>query len=165
MIADSRRATCSRRSWPPEDRGNRPVTSTTVLSPTTATLRLFVHVIAASVWVGGQFALAGIVPTLRRSASEATKPVAQAFARVAWPAFAVTVVTGLWNLVAVDITAASSAYQGTLMVKIAFAFASGAFVALHQFGRTKLALAVGGALGALCAIAAMFLGILLHTGT
>lgn len=136
-----------------------------MLSPTTATFRLFLHVIAASIWVGGQFALAGIVPTLRRSASEATKPVAQAFARLAWPAFAVTVATGLWNLMAVDITTASSAYQGTLMVKIAFAIASGAFVALHQFGRTKLALAVGGALGALCAVAAMFLGILLHTGS
>lgn len=65
---------------------------------------------------------------------------------------------------AVDITTASSSYQGTLMVKIALAMASGAFVALHQFGRTKLALAVGGALGALCAVAAMFFGILLHTG-
>lgn len=136
-----------------------------MLSPTAATIRLFLHIVAASIWVGGQFALAGVVPALRRSAPDGVKPVAQAFARLAWPAFFVTVVTGLWNLMEVDITNASSAYQGTLLVKIAVAIASGAFVALHQFGRTKLALAVGGALGALCAIAAMFLGILLYTGT
>ena len=33
-----------------------------MLSPTLDTVRLFVHVLAASVWVGGQIALGGIVP-------------------------------------------------------------------------------------------------------
>ena len=136
-----------------------------MLSPTTATLRLFLHVIAASVWVGGQFALVGLVPTLRREAPAATKPVAQAFARLAWPAFGVPVLTGMWNLMAIDITSASSAYQATVLVKVAVAIASGVFVAIHQFGKTKLALALCGALGALASVASMFLGILLHTGT
>lgn len=136
-----------------------------MLSPTTATIRLFLHVIAASVWVGGQFALAGVVPALRRVSPGSTKTVAQAFARVAWPAYGVTVLTGMWSLMAVDITATSSAYQATVLLKIAVAIASGVFVAIHQFGTTKLALALGGALGALTAVAAMFLGFLLRTGT
>jgi len=135
-----------------------------MLSPTVASLRIFLHVIAASVWVGGQLALAGVVPSLRRSHPAATKVVANAFARVAWPAFVIAVLTGVWNLMAVDITAASGAYQATVLVKIAVAAASGVFAAVHANARTKAALAVGGALGALTGIAAMFLGVLLHAG-
>lgn len=33
-----------------------------------ATVRLFLHVLGATVWVGGQIALAGIVPVVRRHA-------------------------------------------------------------------------------------------------
>jgi putative copper export protein len=134
-----------------------------MLSPSTDTIRLFLHVLAASVWVGGQIALAGIVPAVRRSNPGATKVMAQAFGRVAWPAFGITVLTGMWSLMAEDITELSSAYQATLLLKIALAIASGVFAAIHTVGKTKLALAVGGALGALTAIAAMFLGVLLNT--
>jgi putative copper export protein len=134
-----------------------------MLSPSTATIRIFLHVIAASVWVGGQFTLAGLVPPLRRAHPEAIKTAAQAFSRVAWPAYGLTVLTGMWNLMAVDITTASSAYQTTVLIKIAVAIASGVFAAIHTVGKTKLALALGGALGALTAVAAMFLGVLLHT--
>lgn len=136
-----------------------------MLSPSTATIRLFLHVIAATIWVGGQFALAGIVPTLRRVAPDSTKAVAQAFSRVAWPAFGVLVLTGMWNLMAIDITSTSGAYQGTVLLHIGLAMASGAFVAVHQFGQTKLALALGGALGGLFGVVALFVGILLRTGS
>jgi putative copper export protein len=134
-----------------------------VLSPTLTTWRLVAHVLAATVWVGGQFALAGLVPALRRLGPDATKSAARAYSRVAWPAFAVLMVTGLWNLVEVDPTTASSAYQVTLFLKIALAVASGVAVVVHQVGRSKLALALGGALGALTAIGALVLGILLRT--
>lgn len=133
-----------------------------MLSPTLATIRLFIHVVSASVWVGGQIALAGIVPSLRRSHPTATSTVATSFARVAWPAFVVAVLSGVWSLMAIDITSSSSAYQATVLLKIAVAIASGVFAAIHAVGRTKLALALGGALGALCAVLAMFLGVLLH---
>lgn len=134
-----------------------------MLSPSTESIRLFLHVAAAAVWVGGQFALAGIVPSLRRVAPTATNAVAQAFARVAWPAFGLLVITGMWNLMAEDITSKTSAWQATLLVKIAIAVLSGVFVVVHSVGRSKLAIALGGALGALCAVAAMYLGVLLST--
>lgn len=136
-----------------------------MLSPSSDTFRLFFHVIAASVWVGGQFAVAGIVPAVRRSTPSATKVIAQAFGRVAWPAFAVTVVTGMWNLMAVDITEATSEYQGTLLLHIAFSIGSGVFAAVHSIGKSKAAIAVGGALGALTAVLALFVGMILRTGT
>lgn len=133
-----------------------------MFSPSLATLRLFLHVVAASIWVGGQFVMAGLVPTARRVAPDAVKALAQAFGRVAWPAFVVVVLTGVWNLMAVDVIDAPGEYVGTLMVKILVAVLSGVFAVVHQGGRSKAALAIGGALGALTSVAAMFLGILLH---
>ena len=134
-----------------------------MLSPTATTVRLFLHVLAASIWVGGQLTLAGIVPVVRRAAPDATKPIAQAFARIAWPAFAVAVATGLWNLMEVDITDTDSTYQATVFLHLGIAVLSGVFAAVHQLGNTVAAKAIGGALGALAAIGAMFLGILLRT--
>ncbi len=135
-----------------------------MLSPTAATIRLFLHVLAATVWVGGQFVLAGLVGTLRRQSPEAPRAAARAFARLAWPAFAVLAVTGIWNLTAIDLANTTTSYQITVFVKITVAIASGVFVLIHSLGRTKLALALGGALGAACSLAAVYLGILLRTG-
>jgi putative copper export protein len=125
---------------------------------------LFLHVLAATVWVGGQFVLAGLVGTVRSQAPDAVRPVARAFARLAWPAFAVLVATGIWNLVDVDVGNTTTAYQVTVFVKVAVAVASAVFVLIHSLGKSKLALALGGALGALTSLAALYLGILLHTG-
>ena len=136
-----------------------------MLSPSSVTIRVFLHVIAASVWVGGQFVVAGIVPGMRRSHPEALKTLAQGFGRVAWPAFGIAVITGMWSLMDIDITSMSSAYQGTMLLKIAFAVVAGIAAAIHSAGKSKVAMAVGGALGALCSVAALFLGILLRTGT
>ena len=74
----------------------------------TATIRLFLHVLAATIWVGGQLTLAGVVPVLRRHAPDATRAVARQFDRIAWPAFGVLVATGVWNLLEVDVTDRSS---------------------------------------------------------
>ena len=136
-----------------------------MLSPTLDTIRIFLHVLAASIWVGGQIVLAGLVPSLRRAVPESTKVAARAFAHVAWPAFAVVVITGLWNLSEISISTTSTAYQITLFVKISLAIVSGAAAAVHQVGRSRAALAVGGALGLLAALGAMFFGYLLSTGT
>jgi putative copper export protein len=136
-----------------------------MLSPTLTTVRLFLHVLAASVWVGGQIVLAGLVPSLRRTFPESTKVAARAFARIAWPAFAVVVLTGFWNLAEIDVADTSTAYQLTLFVKVSLAITSGAAAAVHQFGRSKAALAIGGAIGLLGALGAMFCGYLLSTGT
>ncbi|MCB0954653.1 MAG: hypothetical protein H6513_05125 [Acidimicrobiaceae bacterium] len=136
-----------------------------MLSPSATTVRVFFHVLFATVWVGGQLTLAGIVPAVRRSSPSATKVIAQAFSRVAWPAFGLTLVTGMWNLMAVDITTANDAYQGTVLFHLAVAIASGVFAVVHSLGKSKAAIAIGGALGALTAILALFLGVLLRSGT
>ena len=134
-----------------------------MLSPSLTTLRLFLHILAASVWVGGQIALAGVVPSVRRVAPEATKAVARAFARVAWPAFALVVLTGIWNLTEVHIADTDTTYQVTLFVKLVLVAASGIGAAVHSQGRGKVALAAGGAAAAVGAIGALFLGVLLRS--
>lgn len=136
-----------------------------MLAPNLDTVRLFVHVLAASVWVGGQIALAGIVPVLRRKHPESTRAVANAFARVAWPSFLVVVVSGMWSLFDVDIQNADWQYTATVSIHVLFALVSGSAAAIHALGRTKLALAVGGALGLLFSLGALFTGILLRSGS
>ena len=64
------------------------------------TIRLFLHVLAATVWVGGQITLAALVPALRAAGRDVPKTAARAFNRVAWPAFGVLLLTGVWNVAA-----------------------------------------------------------------
>jgi putative copper export protein len=135
-----------------------------MLSPTADSIRLFLHVLAASVWVGGQIVLGGLVPKLRQVAPESLKVAANAFARIAWPAFAVVVVTGMWNILDITVGDMSTEYQVSLFVHVLLAMAAAMFVVIHSVGQTKLALALGGALGLLTSLGAMFVGILLQTG-
>ena len=134
-----------------------------MLSPSLTTLRLFLHVLSAAVWVGGQIVVASIVPTMRRRQPEAIKVVAQGLARAAWPAFVVVTLTGMWSMMAVDLTAMSSAYQATALLKVGVAIAAGVAAAVHSSGSSRLAIALGGALGAVLSVLAMYLGVLLGT--
>ena len=49
-------------------------------------VRISLHILAATIWVGGQFVMLGLLPTARGLGSEATKKLAGAFARLSWPA-------------------------------------------------------------------------------
>jgi putative copper export protein len=135
-----------------------------MLSPSADTVRLFLHVLAASIWVGGQIVMAGLVPRLRRVAPESTRVAARAFGSIAWPAFAVLVVTGIWSIVDLAINEQTTSYQATVGVHIVLAVVAGASAAIHSIGTTKLALALGGAIGLLTSLAALFVGALLGTG-
>ena len=132
-----------------------PITSTTV--------RLFLHVAAATVWVGGQLTLAGLVPTLRAIDPTAPKAVARQFNRIAWPAFGVLVLTGVWNLAEVRVGDVSTSYQATLFAKLCIVALSGIAAFLHTQARTRAGLAIWGAVGGLATIVALFLGVLLRT--
>ncbi|MFM8267041.1 MAG: hypothetical protein ACKOA2_03380 [Ilumatobacteraceae bacterium] len=133
-----------------------------MLSPSLDTLRLFLHIVAGAIWVGGQFTLAGVVPTLRRSAPDALAGVARAYGRLAWPSFVLLVATGMWNLMEIDITEVSSAVQATVLVHVALGMLAGGAAAVHSFGGSRVALAVGGAVGALASLAAVFVGVLIR---
>lgn len=121
------------------------------------TVRLFLHVLAATVWVGGQVTLAALVPALRAAGTEVPKAAANAFNRVAWPAFAVLLVTGVWNVLAESDR--GPAFQHTLLVKYALVVASGATAYAHARARRRIGLAVYGALTGVTALGALFVGV------
>jgi putative copper export protein len=132
----------------------------TMLPVTASTVRIFLHILAATVWVGGQLTLAGLVPGLRDLDARAPKAVARRFNTIAWPAFGVLVATGIWNVIAVDVVWSSS-YGTTLIVKLVVVAASGTAAFLHVRASSKRALATFGALSGATAIGALFLGTML----
>jgi len=123
------------------------------------TVRLFLHVLAATVWVGGQLTLAALVPVLRMQGPDVPRAAARAFNRVAWPAYGILILTGIWNIVA--LRSMTPSYRATLIVKLVVVAASGITAVLHARSKTAVGLAVWGALTGLTALAALFLGVLL----
>jgi putative copper export protein len=132
-----------------------------MISPTLDSLRSFLHILAVAVWVGGQIVLGGLVPRVRKSNPEALKTIANAFGRVAWPAFGLAVVTGMWTILDIDVSAMDSSYHVTLGVKIVVVMLAGFAAAAHANTKSKLVLALGGAIGLLASLGALYLGVLL----
>jgi putative copper export protein len=124
------------------------------------TVRLFLHVLAATIWVGGQLTLAALVPALRGLGAEIPRAAARRFNQVAWPAFAVLIVTGVWNVIAVR-SQVTGSYETTLIVKLVLVAVSGLTAALHARAKTAAGLAVFGSLTGISALAALFVGIML----
>jgi putative copper export protein len=118
------------------------------LAPALDGIRVSIHVLAAAVWVGGQLTLAGLVPTARGLGDGAARALAQAFARIQWPAYAVLVITGLWNISATH-AGQPRAWQVVLGVKIAVVLVAGVAAWLHSRAGTKAGLAAWGAITAL----------------
>jgi len=130
------------------------------LAPALDGIRLSLHVLAATVWVGGQLTLAGLVPAARSLGEGAARTLARAFARIQWPAYAVLVITGLWNVSAVH-AGQPHAWQIVLGVKIAVVALAGLGAWLHTRSTTPRGLAVWGGVTALSSIAALVMGVFL----
>ncbi len=132
-----------------------------MLAPTVDTIRLTLHVLAATVWVGGQIVMTGLVGPARGLGPDAPGTLARAFARLAWPAYVVLLVTGVWNVTAVGYAAQDSVWKEVLIAKIVVVVIAGLGVLLHQRATTKQGLAVWGSVGGLASVVALVMGILL----
>ena len=120
-------------------------------------VRLTLHVLAATIWVGGQIVLLALMGPLRRSAPAAIAPAAGTFAWVAWPAFAVLIATGVWLLVGAG--KQSDAYRTTLMVKMVFVVLSGVGAALHTFVKNPSLKSIWATVGLVSGLCAVMLGV------
>lgn len=130
------------------------------LAPAVDGVRLTLHVLAAAIWVGGQLTVVGLLPTARRLGDDAVRRIAAGFARLSWPAYAVLVATGIWNVIAVD-GGQPRAWQVVLGAKIAVVLLAGLGAWLHGRARSRRALAVWGALAGTASVAALVMGVFL----
>jgi putative copper export protein len=130
------------------------------LANTVAALRLSLHVLAATIWVGGQIVVAGLLPTVRSLGADSAKRVARAFGRMQWPAYAVLLITGIWNVLAVR-SGQPTAWDAVLVAKIGVVVLAGLAAYLHQRSRSTLGLALWGAVTAFASLGALVLGVLL----
>jgi putative copper export protein len=138
-----------------------------MLKFTPADIVLWVHVVAACVWIGGQITLGMLIPAAVGQPL-IVKAMARRFALLAWIGFAVLVITGLLNMHYAGISFADLGRTKpgrTLGVKLTFVLLSGAAAAVHSWlGSRPNSRAVRGLLGGLSlifALAAALFGVVL----
>lgn len=105
-------------------------------TPTGAQIVLWLHVLAACVWIGGQVTIALLLPVLR-PAPELLRTAGRRYQIVAWSAFALLILTGLANIHNAHISTAhltATAEGRTLTVKLLFVLLSGLAAAVHAVG-------------------------------
>lgn len=135
-----------------------------MLSVSAPTLVLWVHLVAACIWIGGQVTVAAIIPLLRDQ-RELARRVGRRYQAVAWPAFAVLIVTGVVNVGNAGLhwsQLLDSSAGRTLVVKLVLVALSGLAAGVHSFlqaprrGHASDSSAVGSAiLGSISLVAAL----------
>lgn len=88
---------------------------------------LYIHLVAATVWVGGLILMAGIVPAVRGAPDDRTviQAIARRFGVISWTALAVLVVTGLTMIMI------GFGLSTTLTTKIGLVIVSAGLAAWH----------------------------------
>ena len=107
--------------------------------------------------------MVGLMPVLRSLGPDVPRAAAQRFTRVAWPCFALAVVTGLWGLAEVGLDDRDSDYLVTLLVKLLLVGLSGTSAALHATTRSSALRGATGGLSLLAALCALLAGAVLAT--
>ena len=132
---------------------------------------LWVHVVAACIWIGGQITVAAVIPLLRGVGGDGSANLASVVGRryqvIAWPAFAALAVTGVINVGNAGLQWShllDSAAGRTLAVKLGLVALSGAAAALHAFvqaprGRSAAWSAGLGSVSLLAAVVAALYGV------
>ena len=136
------------------------MTHTAELAPFIDSIRLTLHVLGATIWVGGQLVFAALVPVLKAKDADLPKMVAKQFNKVAWPAFFLLIATGLWNLADIP-TGSPKSYHAVLGIKMLIVALSGVAALMHVRAKSTKGLALWGAISGLTAISATYLGVLL----
>ena len=124
-------------------------------------VRTILHLLGVAVWLGGQILMLGILPVLRKIGGDAPKQVAAGFGRVAWPAFVLLIVTGIWNLLSVDMAEVSLGYNIAFGIKLLLVVVTGGAAWIHQQTETPAIKAMTGGLGFVAALAALVLGVMM----
>lgn len=141
------------------------------LAPSSQIVVLWIHIIAACVWIGGQITLGMLVPVLRGD-RELVVAAARRFGWLGWSAFAVLIVTGLINMHEIGVSLThlnANPTSRTLSLKLTLVIISGLAAATHSFlprfmaeGAPRRALTgMLAGLALLAALAAAFYGVVI----
>ncbi len=130
------------------------------LATASDSIRLFLHVIGATIWVGGQLVFAALVPVLKAKDAALPKLVAKQFNKIAWPAFGLLLLTGFWNLATLPKDLPSS-YHAAVGIKMTVVTLSGVAAYMHARAKSTKGMALWGAVSGLSAILATYVGVLL----
>lgn len=123
------------------------------------TIRIFLHILAVTVWVGGQIVMMAIMPLLKEAGVDGLPAkVAQGFQNIAWPALAVAIFTGIWNIISIDMANATTAWNMVFGFKFLLVIISGVGAFKHAKTDDPKQKGLFGAIGFVSAILAMFLG-------
>lgn len=125
------------------------------------TVRIFLHLLGASVWIGGQIVLAALVPVLRTLGPDAPRVAANRFGTVAWPFFALVVATGIWNMLTLDFDVLETSYHMTLGIKMMLVAVSGLAAFWHSRTSSVTVRGVTGGGALVAGLAAFVLGVML----
>lgn len=139
-----------------------------MLTPSLAVLVLWIHVIAASVWIGGQLTVAAVMPLLRSQPALMTS-LGRRYQLIAWPAYALLVLTGIGNMLHLHLGLAdlfSDPVGRTLTTKLGFVLLSGLAAGVHEWssrlGPSARRSAILGSVSFLAALLAALYGVTIH---
>jgi hypothetical protein len=91
----------------------------------------------------------------------APRQVANAFAKLSWPAFWVLVATGFWNYAAVSPSHATSSWKAVFMVKMVCVLLAGVGTVVHARASAPKTKGIFAGIASLASVAALVLGVAL----
>ena len=116
------------------------------------------HLVAASVWLGGLITLGALVGAVRRAGADRSvlQAMARQFGRLSWTAMGVAVVTGVTRFARSDVSLSSdTGYAVTLLIKLTLVGLAAALALAHQLTAKTTSHAVRGALQGLILVASL----------
>jgi len=110
----------------------------------------YIHLLSATVWVGGLIVLGGLVPAVRKTTDDRSviQAIARRFGVMSWTALGLLVLTG--TLMVFD-----RAWTGTLIAKIGLVMLSALLAAWHTMAAREQSPAVRGAIQGVILILAL----------
>jgi putative copper export protein len=118
----------------------------------------YLHLVGASVWIGGLIVVATLVPAVRKVTDdrEVIRAIARRFGVVSWIALGSQVLTGAWM-------AADRVWDNVLITKVSLVLVSAALAGWHAMAARNQSPALRGAIqGVILILALVILGLAIN---